>query len=333
MDKIDFVILWVDGNDSEWLKEKNKYKVEKNDITNTINRYRDWNLLRYWFRGVERFAPWVNKIHFITWGHIPEWLDTSNQKINIVRHEDIIPQEYLPTFNSNVIQYYLHKIKGLTEKFVMFDDDMFIIKDVKESDFFVGDKICDVYSEEPIWNSKMGDKYPHCLLNNMQVVNTNYSKTRVYFKNIFKYFNLKYGFELNFKTLILMPFPQFTGIYSQHICQSYTKKYYEKFWGYCEQYLKEASKNKFRESTDYSTFLVRYMELLDGNFVPRRIKFGKRFEINKKCINNICTAIEKQKYNIICINDSNNDYDFKTIQKRLKDSFEEILPNKSNFEL
>jgi len=63
-DKIDFVIAWVDGSDPAWLEEKNKYSPKKEDVTNAINRYRDMGVLRYWFRAVEKFAPWVNQIHF-----------------------------------------------------------------------------------------------------------------------------------------------------------------------------------------------------------------------------------------------------------------------------
>ena len=51
-EEIDFVIMWVDGNDPEWQKEKSKYDVKTNADA-TIYRYRDWDLLKYWFRGVE----------------------------------------------------------------------------------------------------------------------------------------------------------------------------------------------------------------------------------------------------------------------------------------
>ena len=64
------------------LKYRKKAKYSHNPKGNGVNRYRDWNNLRYWFRGVEKFAPWVRKIHFVTWGHIPDWLDTTNPKIN-----------------------------------------------------------------------------------------------------------------------------------------------------------------------------------------------------------------------------------------------------------
>ena len=88
--KIDFVITWVDGNDPEWQKERNKYLSDKIDLNSNQNadcRYRDIGTLRYWFRAVEKYAPWVNKIHFITWGHLPKWLNTEHEKLNIVKQE------------------------------------------------------------------------------------------------------------------------------------------------------------------------------------------------------------------------------------------------------
>ena len=55
-------------------------------------RYRDWDNLQFWFRGVEKFAPWVNKIHFVTYGHLPKWLNVNNKKLNIVNHKDFMPE-------------------------------------------------------------------------------------------------------------------------------------------------------------------------------------------------------------------------------------------------
>ena len=66
-EKIDFVILWVDGSDKNWLEEKNKYSEKREEDVDGKIRYRDWDNLKYWFRGVEKFAPWVNKIYFVTY--------------------------------------------------------------------------------------------------------------------------------------------------------------------------------------------------------------------------------------------------------------------------
>ena len=66
MNEIDFVILWVDGNDPAWREEFVRTRQAENDDASEI-RYRDWRNLHYWFRSAERFAPWVRKVHFITW--------------------------------------------------------------------------------------------------------------------------------------------------------------------------------------------------------------------------------------------------------------------------
>ena len=138
--EIDFVMPWVDGSDPAWREEFLKYRAlqapqgEPACDTGTAagavdaseERYRDWDTLRYWFRGVERFAPWVNRIHFITWGHLPAWLDTAHPKLHVVRHADYIPSPYLPTFNSCPIELNMHRIEGLAEHFVYFNDDTFL---------------------------------------------------------------------------------------------------------------------------------------------------------------------------------------------------------------
>lgn len=43
MDKIDFVLPWVDGSDSAWIKQRNEYLGIKNDQTQD-SRFRDWEI-------------------------------------------------------------------------------------------------------------------------------------------------------------------------------------------------------------------------------------------------------------------------------------------------
>ena len=171
-EKIDFVLLWVDGNDPKWLKEKEKYSSSKNlGTSNTKNRFRDWNNLQYWFRAVEKYSSWVNKIFFVTWGHVPSWLK-ENKKLQIVKHEDFIPKEYLPTFNSNTIILNLHRIKGLSENFVLFNDDMFLNDYVKETDFFINGIPRDQFSYNLISSTgNENDSFNHMLLNNIDIIN------------------------------------------------------------------------------------------------------------------------------------------------------------------
>ena len=101
--EIDFVITWVDMDDPKWKKTFAKYSGGIDNSNNSFSeaRFRDHGFLKYWFRGIEKFAPWVRKIHFVTCGQKPEWLDENNPKLHLVNHEDFIPHQFLPCFNSS----------------------------------------------------------------------------------------------------------------------------------------------------------------------------------------------------------------------------------------
>ena len=47
---IDFVITWVDGSDPLWFRQKQNAKKKQGvsvDIDDRIERYRDWEILKY----------------------------------------------------------------------------------------------------------------------------------------------------------------------------------------------------------------------------------------------------------------------------------------------
>lgn len=335
MENIDFVILWVDGNDSNWLEEKNKFlpNSKESNTSTANNRYRDWNILKYWFRGVEQYADWVHRIYFVTWGHVPNWLNLRNEKICVVNHKDFIPEKYLPTFNSNAIILNLHKIKNLSENFVLFNDDMFILDKVKPSDFFENNMPKDSFSFNlisPTGNSN--DSFNHMKINNINLINRYYKKSDVIKKNFFKIYNIKNGLSDNIKTLFLTPWSRITGFVDPHIPYSYKKSYFKKIWEKEHEVLNLTCSNKFRSNSDITDWVIRYMQLCDGNFINRKSSFGMYYEINnsnEKLINHII----KQKSKLICINDVINVDDVEEITDSLIKGFEKILPNKSNFEV
>ena len=330
MNKIDFVVTWVDSNDKKWIKEKEKYNPEKNTDT-SIARYRDWDTLKYWFRGVEKYAPWVNKIYLITYGHVPKWLNLNNPKLVIVKHEDYMDKKYLPTFNSIPIELNMHKIKGLSEKFVYFNDDVFLIKDTKPTDFFKNDLPCD--SAILMTSTPVGEnRFYNTLSNNTYIVNKYFNLKEVLRKNPFKWINLKYG-SLVMRTLILSLWNNFVGFKNLHLAVSYKKSTFEKVWNLEHDYLDDICYQKFRNnSTSVNHMLMEDYQFVTGEFYPRNIKFGKLFEIgddNKK----LFYAIKKQKYKCICINDIKEVDNIEKIKKEIQDCLCFILPEKCSFEL
>lgn len=329
-EKIDFVVTWVDSNDVNWQKEKAKYSGKKVNDSNSDIRYRDYETLRYWFRAIEKFTPWVNRVFFVTCGHIPEWLNTKNEKLNIVKHEDYIPKEYLPTFNSNVIEIYMDRIPNLSEKFVYFNDDTFIVNKMKEEDFFKKGKPKDALNFNIISAQKENNLIGHTILNDMEILENNFSKNNVIKNNLFKVLNWRYGIQ-NIKTLLLLPWSHFSGIENQHMPLNYLKSTFKNVWDKEEERLVEMSKNRFRTKNDYNLWIFKYWQLLTGNFIPKSYRRCKYYDLkndNKKFINQVINS----KYDMVCINDSDLNLDFEKVKKELIDMFEKILPEKSGFE-
>ena len=330
MDKIDFVLLWVDGSDPAWLEQKNQYSPKKIDYSTGDNRFRDWDNLQYWFRGVEKYAPWVNNIYFITWGHLPKWLNIEHPKLRIIKHTDYIPEEYLPTFNSNTIEMNLHRITDLSETFVLFNDDMFLIDYVEPESFFVNSKPCDNFVESLIAATGDSSGITHIKTNNTDIINAYFKKREVHKKNRWKIYNRKYGLQ-NLITLYFAPFSYFTGFRNPHIPISHLKSTFETVWEKAGDKMHESCLNKFRGYNDVSHWLMRYWNLCSGNFVPRSIKFGRYFEAKENNVG-LCSYIKEQKGKMVCVNDMSTDLDFEKVKEEINDALCDLLPNKSEFE-
>ena len=327
---IDFVQLWVDGSDKSWLLEKSKYLPDL-DIDDSIKRYRNWDNLHFWFRGVEKYAPWVRKIHLVTCGHYPSWINTEHPKLNLVKHSDFIPEKYLPTFNSSSIVINLHRINNLSEYFVLFNDDLFILQQLYEKDFFQNDFPCD----KAIFN-KITPRIPfsYNIFNNMYVINNHFNKNDVLKKYFFKWFNVHYKFKENLLFLysFLSKNNSFPGIGNHHLPISYKKNNFKEVWNIEYDWLDKTSMNKFRTKEDLTDWLFRYWHIMEGEFHPRPIP-GKYYGLTKNNNNNIYNDIKKQKHKLICVNDTDDDINFEVEQQKLNTVFEYIFPNKSSFEL
>lgn len=325
--KIDIVVPWVDGNDEEWLREKEKYTVSEGE-DDRVNRFRDWDNLQYLFRGIDKFLPWIRMVHFITWGHIPKWMDTNCDKLNIVLHKDYIPKEFLPVFSSHPIEMNIHRIKELSDQFIYMNDDMFFLKSMKETDFFQDSLPCD-RALESIHQFKK-DGIDHIIANDLEILNANFDKKKCIRKNRNKFYTLKYGKGL-LKNLYFSPFGNFTGFENPHMPIPYLKEVLEEIWEKEPIVLERTSKNRFRSITDVNQWLIRYWQFASGRFVPLSHTNNQFFSIGKDDVL-IEEAIKKQKYNMICLSDDAIEMDFEKERDFIKKCLEEILPQKSRFE-
>ena len=333
---IDIVVLWVDGSDIEWQKRKAHYKsletgIEQSPEINEASRYRDWGLLKYWFRAIESYAPWARTIHFVTCGQIPAWLNTHHPKLHLVNHSDYIPSEFLPTFSSHTIELNLFRINELSEHFIYFNDDMFLSAPTKPKDFFRHGVPCAAPILTPIVPSIPGHPFVHYLLNDTAVINGHFDLHNSAKANLLKWINLKYG-KLVLKNLLYLKLRKVVGFQNFHMPSPMLKSSFQKVWEMEPDILENTCKHRFRAITDVNQYVVSYLDYCEGRFSPVSPKHGRYFsvgeehELQRK-------AIVDQKYKYITINDTDFEIDFEKEKAFLIDLFEKAFPSKSAFEL
>lgn len=330
---IDFVMPWVDGSDPNWQRVFNQYCPEKSRITDAnIDRYRDWDILKYWFRGVEKFTPWVHMVHFITCGQKPTWLNTEAPMLHWVKHEDYIKKEFLPTFSARPIELCFHKIEGLAEHFVYFNDDFFVINNTPKERFFCKGLPCDMALCHQI--SPINNVLAHTVVNNMCCINESFHKYEVIKKHFWKWFNPHYGIR-QIMNLCLLPWSMFSYLYDFHLPYAYRKSIYEEVWAKYGERLEQESMTRFRYISNCNQSLMRTWQLVKGEFTPYNVsKDSTYFGISDTEIDKIADCIAHQKKNIVVLNDDDkNIHNYEMCKQKLINAFEQILPDKSTFEL
>ena len=162
---IDVVYTWVDGSDERWLatfaswsaREGRDHQVDRDLVT---GRYRDNGELRHSLRSLWFGCDWVRRIFVVTADQMPAWLDVEDARVELVSHRDILPQSCLPTFNSHAIEAALHRIDGLSEHFVYFNDDVFVGRPLRPEHFFTSSGLPKVFPSDARVSGVEDDQQP-----------------------------------------------------------------------------------------------------------------------------------------------------------------------------
>jgi hypothetical protein len=273
----------------------------------------------------------VNNIYFVTWGHIPSWLNVNNPKLKLIKHEDFIPSDYLPLFNSCAIEFFFNRIKGLSEQFVYFNDDFFLINTVKPERFFKNGLPCDI----GMWNYVNSQAGLHgcTVFSAIDILNRHFDKKEITKHSASKWFNIHYPKE-SLRNLLFLKSPFFVGFLDHHLPQGYLKSTFDIVWEVCEKELLRTCRNRFKSYEDVHSWLIRYWQLASGKFEPYNVlKDGKYYDLTDSSIDTIVDCIINQRKKMIVLNDSSSVHDFENDKKKLLSAFDCILPAKSSFEL
>ncbi len=327
MTKIDFVIMWLDDKEPNWQKDfQDNFKKENGD--KSVNRIRSWDNLQYWFRGVERYAPWVNNVFLVTCGHVPDWLNLNAINLKVIKHSDFIPEIFLPTFSSPTIEMFVHNISELSEHFVMFNDDYFIINHIKKERFFKNNLPCDVSAFNVYHGFGVSINNMFCI----KLLNKNFSQRESLKNHFFKWFSFKNG-KYIFRTILLSIWPYFVGFYDHHFPQPFLKSIFKDVWDREGDIISESLKFKFRQPTNIINNLIRYWQLVSGNYYCYDVfRDSVYFGLNNFNLDDAIKTITNQTKSIIILNDT-EETDFEKSKVLVNDALNNLFPIKSNFEI
>lgn len=329
---IDFVLTWVDDRDDEWRARRDHYRsaanIESGEAASS-QRYRDWDLLRFWFRSVDAYAPWVRYIYLVTENRLPEWLEQSHPKLRIVRHDEFIPHEYLPTFNSRAIELNLHRIADLSENFVYFNDDAFLLQPTPPEHFFRDGLPVSFAIGTAL---TVSDNLSHAMLNNVGVINRNFSKRKVMAKHLRQWFTIKYGAKL-IQNMLLLAWPRFTGFHVHHLPQALTRSAMQRIWSAAPDVLEHTSQSRFRRLSDVNPFLVSWWMICEGRFSPGRLsQYGLFLPLHDSTLGVATQAVRRGATRVVCLNDGTIS-DFEAARSSIQLAFQARFPHRSAFEV
>ncbi|MDE6810484.1 MAG: Stealth CR1 domain-containing protein [Muribaculaceae bacterium] len=342
MEEIDIVLPWVDDTDPEWKLEREKYISSFTEKRKNLAHYfRDWDTLRYVFRGIEKNMPWIRYVHFITCGHLPSWLNSEHPQIKIHIHKDFFSREsVLPTFSSHPIEMNLSYIPDLAEKFVYFNDDTLVVKKITPERFFRDNRLVDyLVLDLPRYgwiydHIRIKDSYGYICKNDIDLVNEKYPLCNLAKQKPGLFFDESYSRADRLRNKVFTTLNYYKWIKLNHNPQAFLLSSVNECVDDFKDKIDQTSKNRFRTSDDVNQYLYRFYNLFRGNFIPHY--FNDDF-----CL--VLSSVKRYKRErenlfrktFICVNDSPflEADEYPELKELVDKDLSNLFPSKSSFEV
>lgn len=298
---VDVVFTWVNDKDTLW---REKYQQALNSIESPIGlyandqaRFANHEELYYSVNSVLKFLPWVRKIFIVTDEQKPEWYQPERYpKVHFINHSQIIDAQYLPTFNSHVIEANLHKIPDLSENFLYFNDDVFVARPLPREHFFANNDIASIF----VANKSLSSMRDRGIGTPTLFAATNSGKL----------LKQQYNAEID------MPLV--------HTYIPLKKSGFELAWRLFSEQIEDFLPNQFRSNNDLNlaTFLVPWLMYLNGQSVfVREICYYFNIRTNNALVQYKKLLSKKDDGNqphSFCANDFNSQKNIPDYQKHLE---------------
>lgn len=293
---MDIVITYVNGLDPEWQADYAKCI----GVATLAKRYRDWGTLPYLMRGIEECMPFIDRVFLVVAreSQVPTWINRDTVKI--VLHKDFIPQEFLPTFSASAIEMFIHRIEGLDEQYIYFNDDFYPLRECAATDFF-----------------RDGKAAAHMA------------------RHLFTFGNLFRRFVRGSDRMARRAAGAGTSAFylrPQHTCQPMLRSICAELYDRHREEI-HASVTPLREPHNFNQYLYTDYAYFTGHTFRQRIS-NQHLSLSVATPDKVRNSITKAQKKLICINDvemSNEKY--ARLHAAMHEAFTQRFPRKSRFEL
>jgi hypothetical protein len=227
----------------------------------------------------------------------------------------------------------MHRIEGLSERFVYFNDDMFVGAKTRPEDFFRDGLPVDLAALN-VYCFDEADSTQLCVVRDTGIINKHFRMREAIAAHRSKWLTLRAGKYLP-RTMVLLACPKFPGFVIHHCALSFLKSTLEELWLREPDLLDETCSHRFRSVTDVSIWLAKEWQLAQGSFVPARAgDYHSFFVSDVEVASAAADAIRGQKLKHLCVNDSMHlsDEDFAKASSLVRGAFDEVYGRKSSFE-
>lgn len=324
---IDMVYCWCDGNDPAFQERKNYYLQQEkgtHDSDSVGNhRFADNEELRYSLRSLTMYAPWIHHVYIVTDRQTPRWLNTDYEKVTVIDHSQIMPQELIPCFSSSIIERYIVNIPGLSEHFLYGNDDMFFGRTIGPEFFFTS-------AGEPVVYVKYFEKFKR--IEDFADFENKYNSASTWMKTNLRAWNLLYK-----------NYGKHEFYVSAHNIDAYRKSLFQEALKNYNEALSESMHYRFRNENDISRYLFNMDAVYNGHGTLKLVEtpsFWKKHIHKPKGYSWVCycgSEDEKTRKQIchfepylFCINaDSKGQLEDK---RAMRAFYEQLFPTASPFE-
>jgi hypothetical protein len=304
---IDAVVTWVDGDDAEWRGRRQRRLEElglvADDDAADDRFFRDHGELRYLFRSLERYAPWLRRVYLVTAGQRPDWLVADHPWLRLVDHEEIIEPTALPVFSSRPIAARFHRIPDLSEHFLYFNDDVLLGRRVEPELFFTASGLTRFFlsraqvPREPSDVSHLGGR---------QVVQ--------------RLLHGSFGVHLS-RTF-------------RHTPYALTRRIYGRMEERFGDELTATVHRPFRTPDDLiPEWMAHYLGYLEGTALPSEISYGYFRVGSRAAMERLAELPTNRKLDCFVLNDVGyEDLPHEEARESLQEALEKLLPGRGSFE-